>query len=118
VLLPFTGVAAAVGQQGEQGILYAIEEAGGEINGRKIVIVKDDETDNPNNAVAKAKKLVEEDGVAAVVGPLLASNGAAVGERIIDWSVHPAGQTAGDYCQSCRAAYRFVPQDPRDRHVL
>lgn len=105
VMLPFTGVAAAVGQQGEQGILYAIQEMGGEINGRKIVIVKEDETDNPNNAVAKAKKLVEEDKVVAIVGPLLASNGAAVGGYLAPLNIPHLALGAADGPTSTNTFY-------------
>ncbi|MCU0495391.1 MAG: ABC transporter substrate-binding protein [Chloroflexaceae bacterium] len=79
VILPYTGVAAAAGKSIEQGIKTAVNEVGGQINGRQITLLFEDETDNPQTAVAKARKLVEQDQVAALIGPQLAHTAAAVG---------------------------------------
>ena len=78
-LIPYTGMGAAVGKMVEGGIQYVLEEANWEVAGKKIVLIKEDETDDPNNAVAKARKLVEQDKVDVILGPMLAHSGAAVG---------------------------------------
>jgi len=102
VIIPYTGVAAAASKSIEQGIELAVQDAGGAINGRQIVLVKEDETDDPQVAVTKARKLVEQDGVAAVLGPQLAHTAAAVGGYLAPSGVPHiglavAGGAASDY---------------------
>lgn len=75
VILPYSGTAAAVAPSIETGVRYAIDA----IPGCDVTVIFEDETDDPTNAVAKARKLVEEDGVVAIVGPQLAHTAAAVG---------------------------------------
>lgn len=77
-LVPITGVAAAVGPEVMAGIEFVLEQAGHEVNGSKIVLVTEDEGDNPANTVTRARKLVEEDGVDVIIGPILAHTSAAV----------------------------------------
>lgn len=77
-LIPYTGIGAMTAKDIEQGIKFAIERAGGQTAGKKIALVTEDETDDPSIAVAKARKLVEQDKVVGVIGPLLAHNAAAV----------------------------------------
>lgn len=78
-LIPYTGIAAAAGKQTEEGIKLAISEVGGQVAGKKITLVTEDETDDPAVASAKAKKLIEQDKVQILLGPLLAHTSAAVG---------------------------------------
>jgi branched-chain amino acid transport system substrate-binding protein len=78
VLLPYTGAGAAVAPFLEGGIRFAFGEVGNQIAGRPVEIIFEDETEDPNVAVQKARKLVEEDKVDVVLGPLLAHTGAAV----------------------------------------
>jgi branched-chain amino acid transport system substrate-binding protein len=78
ILIPYTGIGAAVAQALEPGYEFAFAEINYEIAGRKVVLIKEDETDDPNAAVQKARKLVEEDKVDVVLGPLLAHTAAAV----------------------------------------
>ena len=78
-IIPYTGIAATVGKEIERGIQYVLDTAEWQVAGRRIILVKEDETDDPTVAVAKARKLVEQDKVDVVLGPLLAHTGAAVG---------------------------------------
>ena len=77
-LIPHTGMAASVGPEIKAGIDYVLAAAGYQVGGRKIVLIDEDETDNPATAVAKARKLVEGDEVDVIIGPMLAHSSAAV----------------------------------------
>ncbi|MDX2160293.1 MAG: penicillin-binding protein activator [bacterium] len=78
VILPLTGAAAAVGPEVQLGVEFAFGQIENEIAGRPIEIIFEDETDDPAQSVARARKLVEEDGVDVIIGPQLAHTGAAV----------------------------------------
>lgn len=106
VILPYTGVAAAASKSIEQGIELAVADAGGAIDGRQIVLVMEDETDDPQVAVTKARKLVEQDRVAAVIGPQLAHTAAAVGGYLASTGVPHVGLAAAGGATS---DYTFAP---------
>lgn len=106
VIIPYTGVAAAASTSIEQGIELAVQDAGGAINGRQIVLVKEDETDDPQVAVTKARKLVEQDQVAAILGPQLAHTAAAVGGYLATSGVPHVGLAAAGGASS---QYTFAP---------
>jgi branched-chain amino acid transport system substrate-binding protein len=78
VILPLTGTAAAVGPEVRLGVEFAFEQVGNEVAGRSVELFFEDETDDPANAVARARQLVEEDDVDVIIGPQLAHTGAAV----------------------------------------
>jgi branched-chain amino acid transport system substrate-binding protein len=78
VILPLTGAAAAVGPEVQLGIEFAFAQVDNEIAGRPVELIFEDETDDPAQAVARARKLVEEDEVDVIIGPQLAHTGAAV----------------------------------------
>jgi len=67
---PITGPAAYIGLGGRDGMMLAVKEinAAGGINGRKIVVVFEDDGHSPTKALAAVKKLVEQDKVFAVFG--------------------------------------------------
>jgi branched-chain amino acid transport system substrate-binding protein len=75
----FTGMVTDWGQEMSQGAHFALEEAGWQVAGRQIILVEEDEGETPDVAVTKARKLVTQDKVDVVVGPLLANSGVAVG---------------------------------------
>jgi branched-chain amino acid transport system substrate-binding protein len=78
-LLPMTGTGAVLGiDQLNGALLYFEDEAGGEIAGRKIEIVSEDTAANPETGLPKMRKLVDNDEVAAVIGPVYSSVGFAV----------------------------------------
>jgi branched-chain amino acid transport system substrate-binding protein len=66
---PITGPAAYIGLAGRDGMLLAVKEinAAGGVNGRKIVVVFEDDTHSPTRALAAVKKLVEQDKVFMVM---------------------------------------------------
>ena len=78
LLATFEGPFTVLGEDGERGALVAIEEAGGMAGGKKIEIVKGSSDASPDSAVRAARKLVEQDGVKVLVGPLSGDEGIAV----------------------------------------
>ena len=56
----------------------AVDDYGGKVAGKKIEIVKGSSDASPDSAVRAARKLVEQDGVKVVVGPLSGDEGLAV----------------------------------------
>jgi branched-chain amino acid transport system substrate-binding protein len=71
---PFT----VLGQDGMRGVELAIKEHNGMAGGIKIEIVKGSTDASPDSAVKAARKLVEQDGVQLIVGPLSGDEGLAV----------------------------------------
>jgi branched-chain amino acid transport system substrate-binding protein len=68
-IVNLTGPQAMVGQLMESSVTYAFEQIGNEIAGRPIEIIVGDGKDDPAATVELAKKMVEEDGVVAFLGP-------------------------------------------------
>ena len=68
----FEGPAAALGLGMRAGIQAAFEEANkqGGIHGRKLKLVAVDDGYEPDKAIAATKKLIEEDKVFALIGPV------------------------------------------------
>jgi branched-chain amino acid transport system substrate-binding protein len=69
---PLEGPAAALGQDMRTGILAAFEEANkaGGVNGRKLELISKDDGYEPNKSIEVTKKLLEEDKVFALIGPV------------------------------------------------
>lgn len=78
LLATFEGPFTVLGEDGERGAMTAIEELGGTAGGKKIEIVKGSSDASPDSAVRAARKLVEQDGVKVLVGPLSGDEGIAV----------------------------------------
>jgi ABC-type branched-subunit amino acid transport system substrate-binding protein len=74
------GPAAALGQGMREGLLAAFGEAnkGGGVKGRKLELLSVDDGYEPTKSIAAAKKLMEEDKVFALVGPVGTPTSAAV----------------------------------------
>jgi branched-chain amino acid transport system substrate-binding protein len=68
VLASLSGTGAPVGEQIRDGIVLAAEVYGQKVKGRPIKLFIEDTTGNPDIAVSKATKLVEKDGVVAILG--------------------------------------------------
>ena len=68
VLYPLSGIYSSAGKQGVEGATLAFEEAGGQISGRKVVVIAEDDENKPDAALAKTKKLVESDRVQVLMG--------------------------------------------------
>src|SRR6185503_12749490 len=71
---PFT----ILGQDGIRGAELALKEAGYMAGGKKIEIIKGSSDATPDSAVKAARKLIEQDGVAILIGPLSGDEGLAV----------------------------------------
>jgi branched-chain amino acid transport system substrate-binding protein len=71
---PFT----VLGQDGVRGAELALKEAGYMAGGKKLDIIKGSSDASPDSAVKAARKLVEQDGVAILIGPLSGDEGLAV----------------------------------------
>lgn len=70
-LLDYTGPVADLGPMFEMGIRLALEEANYTAAGKKIELIIEDSATSVDTAVLKAKKLVEQDGVKFIIGPLM-----------------------------------------------
>jgi branched-chain amino acid transport system substrate-binding protein len=78
LLATLEGPFAAGGADGMRGAELALKQRGGEVAGRKIEIIKASSNANPDVAVNAVRKLVEQDKVDIMVGPLSGSEGIAV----------------------------------------
>ena len=78
LLATLEGPFAAGGADGMRGADLAVKQRGGEVAGRKIEIIKASSNANPDVAVNSARKLVEQDKVDIMVGPLSGGEGIAI----------------------------------------
>lgn len=86
---PHTGAYAAFGEQlwkGSEAAAKAINAAGG-INGKQIELIKADDACEPKQAVAIANRIVDSDGVVAVVGHFCSSSTIPASEVYADAGV-------------------------------
>ena len=74
LLATFEGAFTVLGEDGERGAMTAVNEFGGEVAGHEIEIIRG----SSDSAVRAARKLVEQDGVKVLVGPLSGDEGIAV----------------------------------------
>lgn len=77
-LATLEGAFTVIGQDAIRGIKMAIEERGGEIAGRQIELITGSSDGNPDVAVETARRLVEQDKVDILVGPVSGSEGLAI----------------------------------------
>ena len=78
VLATLEGAFTVLGQDGMRGADLALKEHHDMAGGKKIVVVKGSSNATPDSAVAAARKLVEQDKVNILVGPLSGDEGIAV----------------------------------------
>ncbi|WP_341367665.1 ABC transporter substrate-binding protein [Yoonia sp. BS5-3] len=78
VLATLEGTYTALGEDGVRGIRTALEAADNMAGGREIEIIIQSTDTSPDSAVRGARKLVEQDGVEIVIGPLSGSEGIAI----------------------------------------
>jgi branched-chain amino acid transport system substrate-binding protein len=78
LLATLEGPFAAGGQDGMRGAELAVKQRGGVVAGKKIEIIKASSDAKPDVAVNATRKLVEQDKVDIMVGPLSGSEGIAV----------------------------------------
>jgi branched-chain amino acid transport system substrate-binding protein len=82
VIVPTTGVVAAAGTDMLNGWNLYWEINGNEVSGRTIETIHEDNAGDPTTTLTKARKLVEQDGAAVIVGTLLANTALALAEYL------------------------------------
>jgi branched-chain amino acid transport system substrate-binding protein len=82
LLAPMTGVVASGGKEIIEGFNLYWDETGHKVAGRDIKVIIEDDGSNPDVALQKARKLVEQEKVDFLVGDLLANTGLAVAEYV------------------------------------
>lgn len=96
VLAPMTSWAGAIGVDMQQGWEMFLEDQGLDVGPFKIETVWEDTASDPDTALTKARKLVEENQVDVVIGPVLASEGLVVGDYLTQAGVVNLAMTAAD----------------------
>lgn len=86
VLATLEGAFTVLGEDGMRGAELALQEFGYEVAGHPIEVITGSSDASPDSAVRAARKLVEQDGVPILVGPLSGSEGLAVRDYAFD---HP-----------------------------
>ena len=88
-LAPLTGPFAQIGKDMVNGQELYLKEIGGQVAGRKIEIIVEDDEGNPATALNKSRKLVDQDKIAVLTGGMLANVGYAL-QPFIDGNKIPA----------------------------
>ncbi len=96
VLAPMTSWAGAIGVDMQQGWEMFLADQGEEVGSFRIETVWEDTASDPDTALTKARKLVEENTVDVVIGPVLASEGLVVGDYLTQAGVVNLAMTAAD----------------------
>jgi len=82
LMAPLTGVLAAGGKELVEGFDLWWDRTGREIAGRKVEITVEDDASNPDTALQKARRLVEQTNVHFLIGNILANTGLAVANYV------------------------------------
>jgi len=82
ILLPYTGVNALAAKLTNDGVELYFDEIGRKAGGRVIQLVKEDTELNPTVALTKVRRLVEEQKVNFIIGPLSSAVGLAIHDYI------------------------------------
>src|SRR3954454_10584422 len=77
-LATLEGAFTVLGQDSMRGLKLALQEVDYTVAGKKIQLVTGSSDASPDSAVKAARKLVEQDGVQILIGPLSGSEGIAV----------------------------------------
>jgi branched-chain amino acid transport system substrate-binding protein len=78
ILVALEGAFAAGGADGVNNVQLAIDQHGGMAGGKKIVTIVAPTDTTPDTTIRQARKLVEQDGVDFIIGPLSGSEGIAM----------------------------------------
>ena len=83
-LLETSGFVASLGQPGLEGAQLAVEQinAAGGVNGRKVALVNVNSESDNTKTVSGAKRLIEQDKVVAIVGPMSSGSAFAVADTM------------------------------------
>ncbi|MEP0963925.1 MAG: ABC transporter substrate-binding protein [Roseobacter sp.] len=78
VLATLEGTYTVLGEDGMRGLNTALLAAGNKAGGREIELIVQSTDASPDSALRGARKLIEQDGVELVIGPLSGSEGIAI----------------------------------------
>ncbi|WP_299969626.1 ABC transporter substrate-binding protein [uncultured Roseobacter sp.] len=78
VLATLEGTYTALGEDGVRGMRTALAQIGDTVGGREIELIIQSTDASPDSALRGARKLVEQDGVDIILGPLSGSEGIAI----------------------------------------
>ncbi|MEM7547048.1 MAG: ABC transporter substrate-binding protein [Pseudomonadota bacterium] len=78
VLATLEGTYTVLGEDGMRGLRTALAQSDGKAGGREIELIVQSTDASPDSALRGARKLVEQDGVDIVIGPLSGSEGIAI----------------------------------------
>jgi branched-chain amino acid transport system substrate-binding protein len=78
LILPFSSVYAKLGEEIAQGLELALAEEGGTVAGRSVEVIKQDTEVNPKTAIQGANRLVKQEAVDFLVGPVSSAVAAAI----------------------------------------
>ncbi|MEM9063207.1 MAG: ABC transporter substrate-binding protein [Pseudomonadota bacterium] len=78
VMATLEGTYTVLGEDGVRGIKTALAAFGGKAGGKEIELVIQSTDASPDSAVRAARKLVEQDGLDVIIGPLSGSEGIAI----------------------------------------
>lgn len=82
LLLPFSQLFAVYGEAVREGFDLAIEEAGGQVAGRKVVVFKEDNKEDPKVTLQLARRYIKDDEVDFLVGPIASHVVAAIRDEV------------------------------------
>jgi branched-chain amino acid transport system substrate-binding protein len=82
LLAPLTGVVASGGKEMVEGVQFYLDQVNNEMGGRKVDLVIEDDASNPDTALQKARRLVEQANCQLLIGDLLANTGLAVANYV------------------------------------
>ncbi len=78
IMATLEGTYTVLGEDGVRGVKTALEAFGGKAGGKEIELVIQPTDASPDSAVRAARKLVEQDGLDVIIGPLSGSEGIAI----------------------------------------
>ena len=84
LIYTLSGPPAVLGEQARDGFLLALEDLGGKLGGLDAEVTVVDDELKPDNAVNKAKELVEREDVDFVVGPIFSNILMAIMKPVTD----------------------------------
>lgn len=96
ILAPMTGFVSAIGKDLQQGWDLYWEQNGTEVGGFTVETVLEDDASSAETALTKAARLVNEEKVDVVVGPVLANQALAVGDYLDQEGVANLAQSSAD----------------------
>lgn len=84
LVLPYSSVYATLGEDITDGLNLALEEAGGQVSGRKFEVLKQDDQVNPRVGVQVTRQFIQQDQVDFLIGPVASHVAIAMSKPAVD----------------------------------